>query len=110
MIIGASCYDEPQRARLALQAGADYIAFGAVYPSPTKPQAVRAPLALLTEARGLVQAMPAPRPAVVAIGGITPANAEPVVRAGADAIALVSGLFEAGDIEAAARRCAALYS
>jgi len=109
LLIGASCYDEIDRARLALQAGADYIAFGAVYPSPTKPQAVRAPLALLGQGRRLAEAMPAPRPAVVAIGGITPDNAAPVVEAGADAIALVTGLFEAPDVEAAARRCAALY-
>lgn len=112
MLIGASCYDQIGLARDALAAGADYIAFGAVYPSPTKPQAVRAPLALLGEARALAEAHPGggPRPAVVAIGGITPANAEPVVRAGADAISLISGLFEADDIEAAARRCAALYA
>jgi len=110
LLIGASCYDEPERARHALEAGADYIAFGAVYPSPTKPQAVRAPLSLLGQARAMVQDQPAPRPSVVAIGGITPDNAAAVVQAGADAIALVTGLFEADDIESAARRCAALYS
>ena len=108
MLIGASCYDDIELARNALAAGADYIAFGAVYPSPTKPEAVRAPLALFQQARALCN-QHASRPAVVAIGGITPDNAEPVVQAGADAISLITGLFEADDVEAAARRCAALY-
>jgi len=113
-LIGVSCYNELARARAALADGADYVAFGALYPSPTKPQAVRAPLALLTQARALTDRYPAPRPAVVAIGGITPANAAPVVAAGADAIALISSLFaHAGSAAAsqhAAQRCAALYA
>jgi len=104
-LIGASCYNDLARARAALAAGADYVAFGAIYTSPTKPQAVRAPLACLTEMRRLTDALPAPRPAVVAIGGITPANAAPVVQAGADAIALIDGLFNVHDVETAARRC-----
>ncbi|VFR93901.1 Thiamin-phosphate pyrophosphorylase [plant metagenome] len=110
LLIGASCYDDIGRARELLDAGADYVAFGAVYPSPTKPQAVRAPLSLLGEARSLTDALPAPRPAVVAIGGITPDNAAAVAEAGADALALISGLFEAPDVEAAARACTALYT
>jgi len=110
-LLGVSCYDEIERARAASIAGADYVAFGAIYPSPTKPTAVHAPLARLTEARALLRpTLPGPRPAVVAIGGITPANAGPVVAAGADAIALISGLFEADDIESAAHRCAALFT
>jgi len=109
-LIGVSCYDDMARARAALAAGADVIAFGAVYPSPTKPQAVHAPLERLAQARTLTDALPNPRPVVAAIGGITPANAAPVVRAGADAIALISGLFEADDVEAAARRCASLFT
>jgi len=121
VLIGVSCYDDIARAQAALAAGAnygaDYVAFGAVYPSPTKPQAVRAPLELLTQARALTDAYsrmhPTVRPAVVAIGGITPANAAPVVNAGADAIALISSLFADSynhdDIAHAAQRCAALY-
>ncbi|OWT75610.1 MULTISPECIES: thiamine phosphate synthase [unclassified Achromobacter] len=102
LIIGASCYNDIQRGRDMLAAGADYIAFGAVFPSSTKPQAVRAPLELLTEARALTEDQAAPRPAVVAIGGITPENAPLVAQAGADAIAAVNGLFEAADIASAA--------
>jgi len=108
-LIGVSCYDDIERARAALAAGADYIAFGAVYPSPTKPQALHAPLAILGQALALTRALPAPRPAVVAIGGITPVNAASVVQAGADAIALISSLFDSHDIDTAAQRCAASF-
>jgi thiamine-phosphate pyrophosphorylase len=110
LVIGASCYDEYARAEAALDAGADYIAFGAVYPSSVKPQAVRATLPLIGQGRALVQARAAagsPRAAVVAIGGITSANAAPVAAAGADALAIITGVFEAADITAAARACSA---
>lgn len=107
LLIGASCYNEFALAEAALAAGADHIAFGAVFSSPTKPAAVNAPLSLLTRARKLRvpqdDALPPIRPALVAIGGITPANAASVVAAGADALAVISALFEADDIEATAR-------
>jgi thiamine-phosphate pyrophosphorylase len=109
LIIGASCYDDIGRARAALQAGVDYIAFGAVFPSPTKPGAVRAPLELFEQARELVENGLNPRPAVVAIGGITPANAALVAQAGADAVAVITGVFEAPDIGAAAAECARAF-
>jgi thiamine-phosphate pyrophosphorylase len=101
-IVGSSCYDDIARAEAAVQAGASYLAFGAFFPSPTKPQARRAtPQLLHASARfGL------PR---VAIGGITPDNAAPLVAAGADLIALISGVFDAPDPVAAARACAALF-
>ncbi|MVW73387.1 thiamine phosphate synthase [Bordetella sp. 15P40C-2] len=112
-VLGASCYNELDRARQLLEAGADYIAFGAVYVSPTKPQAVQAPLSLLAQARDLATAhagQSARRAAVVAIGGITPARAPEVASAGADSIAVITGLFEAPDILAAARTCAAAFN
>lgn len=109
-IIGVSCYADLARARALLAQGADYIAFGAVYPSPTKPQAARAPLELLEQARALLSQLPAPRPAMVAIGGIHAANATPVVQAGADALAIIQGIFQADDIEAAARACAQAFA
>lgn len=111
-ILGSSCYDDLQRARQALDAGVDYIAFGAMYPSRVKPAAVRARLEILGQARTLAEQgrdAAGRRVAVVAIGGITPDNAAAVVEAGADSIALISGLFEAADIGAAARRCQALF-
>lgn len=95
-LIGVSCYDDPDRARAAVATGASYIAFGAFFPSGTKPNARRASLDLLRDSAGLGL----PR---VAIGGITPDNARSVVAAGADLIAVISGVFDAPDPPAAAR-------
>jgi thiamine-phosphate pyrophosphorylase len=95
-IVGASCYDNIEKARLAAADGADYIAFGSFFASTVKPGAVRPPLSLLTAARML--GLP-----VVAIGGITLANAQQLVDAGADAIAVISALFAAQDIAVATR-------
>ena len=95
-IIGVSCYDDLDRARAAKAAGADYIAFGAFFPSQTKPNARRASPALLRDSADLG----IPR---VAIGGITPDNARPLVEAGADLIAVISGIFDAPDPVATAR-------
>ncbi|EHK64659.1 thiamine phosphate synthase [Achromobacter arsenitoxydans] len=110
LILGGSSYDDLNRARELLDAGADYIAFGAMFPSTVKPDTVRAPLSVLTEARRLVQERDAPRPAVVAIGGITPDNAPLVAQAGADSIAVITSLFGAPSVRAAAAACAAPYS
>ena len=109
LILGGSSYDDLTRARELLDAGADYIAFGAMFASTVKPDTVRAPLSVLTEARRLADERDAPRPAVVAIGGITPANAPLVAQAGADAIAVITSLFEAPRIRAAAVACSAPY-
>ena len=102
-IIGISCYDSLQRAEAARDAGADYVAFGSFYPSPTKPAAVRADAALLRRAR---QALGLP---VVAIGGITPENGVPLIQAGADMLAVVSGIFAEPDIRAAAQAYSNLF-
>jgi thiamine-phosphate pyrophosphorylase len=95
-LFGASCYDSLERARSAAAAGADYLAFGAFHPSPTKPNARRASLSLLCDSADLGL----PR---VAIGGITPDNARPLVAAGAELIAVISGVFDAPDPIRAAR-------
>jgi thiamine-phosphate pyrophosphorylase len=95
-IIGASCYDNLARARAAVSAGADYVAFGAFFPSSTKPVARRASLDLLRTSTYLQ----VPR---VAIGGITPDNARSVIAAGADLVAVISGVFDAANPIAAAR-------
>ena len=94
--IGASCYQSLELARAAQTKGADYIAFGSFYPSSTKPQAACAELALLHAARSAIQVP------IVAIGGITPANALALLDAGADSLAVLSALFDAQDIRAAA--------
>lgn len=101
-IIGVSCYDSLQRAQTAARAGASYVAFGAFFPSPTKPLAPRAPLELLRQSA----ALGVPR---VAIGGITPDNGGSLVEAGADYLAVISAVFAAADVRAAARRFADLY-
>lgn len=108
-VIGCSCYNEPKLAKQALNAGADYIAFGAMYPSSVKPDAVRATLEHIEYGRMMAESSERPRAAVVAIGGITAENAGPVVHAGADSIALITGLFNAPDIQATAARCKALF-
>jgi thiamine-phosphate pyrophosphorylase len=96
MAIGVSCYDELQRARDAVAAGADYVAFGSVFASPTKPAAVRAPLALLAQARAAGMH-------VVAIGGIGADNIAQVAAAGAHAAALITAVYDAADPGTAAR-------
>ena len=102
-LLGASCYDSLDSARRAIAAGADYVAFGSVFASPTKPDAVRAPLSLLRSAR--VLGVP-----LAAIGGITLENATDVIRAGADCIAVISALFDAPDISGRAHALADLFS
>ena len=95
-LLGASCYDSLERARDAVTRGANYVAFGAFFPSPTKPHARRACPTLLQASA----ALGVPR---VAIGGITPDNGRALVAAGADLLAVISGVFDAPDPAAAAR-------
>jgi thiamine-phosphate pyrophosphorylase len=102
-IIGVSCYAEPQRAAQAGAVGADYVAIGSMFASPTKRSAVRAPLEAIAAAKE------ASRLPVAAIGGIAAGNARAVVGAGADMLAVVSALFDAPDIRAAARAFSALF-
>lgn len=90
-IVGITCYDEWQRAAAAAAAGADYVAFGAVFASSTKPAAVRAPLELFR--RG-ARELGVP---LAAIGGITLDRAPAVVAAGASLLAVVSDVFDASD-------------
>jgi thiamine-phosphate pyrophosphorylase len=72
-----------------------------VYASPTKPGAVRAPLALFGRDLGVPK---------VAIGGITAENAAPLAAAGADAVAVISDLFDAPDVAARAREYAKVFA
>jgi thiamine-phosphate pyrophosphorylase len=95
-LLGASCYASLERARDAVTRGANYVAFGAFFPSPTKPHARRACPTLLQASA----ALGVPR---VAIGGITPDNGRALVAAGADLLAVISGVFDAPDPAAAVR-------
>lgn len=102
-LIGASCYDDLARAQQCVDAGVDYLAFGSFFASVVKPGAARASLALLREARAR---WPLP---LVAIGGITPANAAPLLAAGADALAVIGALFQVADTFAAAQAFGRLF-
>jgi thiamine-phosphate pyrophosphorylase len=103
-IVGASCYDRLPLALAAQRSGASYVAFGSFFPSGVKPAAASASLQLLRDAKASI-AIP-----VVAIGGITAVNAPQLVAAGADSIAVISALFAASDVEAAARQFVRLFS
>ncbi|MEO8459748.1 MAG: thiamine phosphate synthase [Dokdonella sp.] len=94
-IMGISCYDSLERARDAVDAGADYLVFGAFFTSPTKPLAPRASLDLLRAAKQF--GLP-----LVAIGGITPDNARLLIDAGADYVAAISSVFALPDSDVAA--------
>ncbi|HVW63713.1 MAG TPA: thiamine phosphate synthase [Nitrosospira sp.] len=102
-IIGVSCYNELERALEAERQGADYIAFGAFFVSGTKPRAVRAHLDLLQRARQKL------RIPIVAIGGIDLTNAAELIRHGADALAVVNGVFAAQSIRYAAEQISRLF-
>jgi thiamine-phosphate pyrophosphorylase len=97
-IVGVTCHASRHLAIVAAEAGADYVAFGAFYPTGTKPAKTRAELELLTW-WSEIATVP-----VVAIGGITVANCAPLVEAGADFLAVVSGVWEYAEGPAAAIR------
>jgi thiamine-phosphate pyrophosphorylase len=102
-IIGVSCYDDLERARRLVAQGADYVAFGSLFPSRVKPGARRADVSLIAGAKGL--GVP-----VVAIGGITSANAPTLVAAGVDAVAVITDVFGHDDAGAIARAAAAIVA
>ena len=102
-IIGSSCYDQLNRANEAQKEGASYVAFGAMYPTSTKPNAPRASLALLREAKSEIQ-IP-----IVAIGGITMNNAHDVIETGVDAIAVINSLYESNSIKETAETLSSMF-
>lgn len=102
-IIGISCYNDFSLAQQAAENGADYIAFGAFFPSGTKPSALAASPDLLLRAQKEL-AIP-----VVAIGGITLHNAAPLLKAGADMLAVIQGLFAEPDIQSTAKAFSTLF-
>lgn len=86
--VGATCHDSRHLAMLAAEAGADYVAFGAFYPTKTKDYGFRPKPDLLRDWSDMTTVP------CVAIGGITPENCAPLVEAGADFIAVVSYVWE----------------
>ncbi len=101
--IGVTCHDSRHLAMEAGEAGADYVAFGAFYDTTTKPVSHRPEPVILSGWSALFEVP------CVAIGGITPENARPLVEAGADFLA-VSGAIWQGDEAAAVRAFAALLA
>jgi len=101
-LIGVSCYNLMELARVAVLQGADYVAFGSFFASTVKPNAVVAGLDLLQQARREI-AVP-----LVAIGGITVESGEQLLKEGAHALAVISAVFDVVDIQGTARQFAAL--
>ncbi len=97
-IIGVTCYQDIERAVKAEKLGADYIAFGSFFASPTKPNAPRADIELLQQARSQLS-LP-----ICCIGGITLQNVDSLIENGADMVAVISSLFATEDIEQTARQ------
>jgi len=102
-IVGISCYNELERAALYEKKGADYVAFGSFFPSPTKPDAVKAPIELISGAKALLN-IP-----VCAIGGITSENVRELISQGVDMVAVISDLWKARDVRAKAQRFQRLF-
>ncbi len=102
-IIGVSCYNDINRAQKAVAGGADYVAFGSFFPSPTKPDARRAEPELLRQAKDV---LPVP---ICAIGGIRADNAINLIDAGADMTAVISDIWNAPNIRAQAHRYSKLF-
>ena len=103
-IVGASCYGDLALARAARDAGASYLAFGGFYPSPVKKYTFVTPPILLDQARAEFT-LP-----LVVIGGMTPANAAPLVARGADMVAAITSVYGAADPHTAAHAFGSLFS
>lgn len=102
-IIGVSCYNDLESAIVAEQLGADYVAFGAFFPSVTKPGAVKADIELIIQSKNKLN-IP-----VVAIGGITPENGKELINAKIDYLAVISGLYSNNDTVNATQRYKNLF-
>ena len=103
-IIGVSCYNQVGLAEAAQRDGADYVAFGSMFGSATKPDATRAEIATVESARGRIS-LP-----IVAIGGITPENGATLLNAGVDLLAVIRGVFGHDDPAESARQYARLFA
>jgi len=102
-IIGVSCYNEIERGLHAVQNGADYVAFGTPYYTPTKPEREPTSIEVLKEAVKVITGIP-----IFAIGGITKENASPILQTGVDGLAVITSIFGSPDPETATRELAAI--
>jgi thiamine-phosphate pyrophosphorylase len=103
-LIGVSCYNRLSLAQEVVRQGADYVAFGAFFSSSVKPGAVQADVALLKTAHSELHVP------IVAIGGITQQNGASLIAAGADALAVITALWKAPDIQISAQEFSTLFS
>ena len=103
VIIGVSCYNQIERGLNAVQNGADYVAFGTPYYTPTKPEREPTSIEVLKEAVYVINQIP-----IFAIGGITKENASEILGTGVDGIAVITSVFGSPDPELAARELATL--
>ena len=102
-ILGASCYGDFALAEQAQIAGASYAAFGGFYPSRVKKYEVSTQASIVSKAKSQLT-LP-----VCVIGGMTPDNAKPLVKEGADMVAAISSVYSADDIAIAVKEFAALF-
>jgi len=105
LIIGITCRSDAAFAKSALKDGADYVSFGAVWATATKPEVPEMGLPRLAKARQMF-----PDANLCAIGGIAASNVVQIKAAGADCAAVISGLFGAEDIEAQASLLTVLWA
>lgn len=102
-LIGMTCHDSLKLANAAKKSGANYIGMGAIFLSPTKPNASRCSLEKLRQTKKNID-IP-----LVAIGGITIDNIPTVISTGVNCIAMASGLFNSQDITATSKKLTALF-
>lgn len=112
-IVGVSCYNDLELAKQMLNINVSYVAFGAMYPSTTKPNAAHANIDILTKAKSLIQQQftnTEKKPAVIAIGGINVDNAQSLVNAGVDSVAIIQALFNSENINQTAKDFSKLFN
>jgi len=98
LVLGVTCRADAAFGKHAMESGADYLSFGAVFPTASKPEVPTIGLARLQKARQMF-----PDANIVAIGGITVEAISAVRSTGVDSAAVISGLFASDDIESTAR-------
>lgn len=103
VMIGISCYRSIHQALQASKAGADYVAFGRMFTSQTKPSSPRCSLGIIRQAKNICTAP------VVAIGGIDANNVQHIIRSGADMAAVTHAVFNASDPQQAANKITQKY-
>jgi thiamine-phosphate pyrophosphorylase len=103
-IIGVSCYSSIERGIEAYKQGADYLAFGTPFFTPTKPDRQPTSFEILKEAKRVIPKIP-----IFAIGGITPQNVGSVLETGVDGIAVITSVFGSSDPEKVSRQLSAFF-